>query len=80
MIVVLIDPVREPIAGTVSEAGGEPTEFVGYAHLVAAIESYRTLAGGPDAGDNGRTGHGKGGGLGHGEGEAGQDGSSRAGA
>ena len=44
LVQVLIDPTREPIAGTVTHGVGEPTEFVGYAHLVAEIERHRQLA------------------------------------
>ena len=46
-IVVVIDPVSDPIAGTVDDGSGDSTAFVGYAHLVAAIELHRKLAGGP---------------------------------
>ena len=59
-IVVMIDPVSDPIAGTVREEEGEVTEFVGYAHLVAAIEQHRAVAGPADAGDNGGLEHGGG--------------------
>jgi len=52
-IVVTIDPTSDPIAGSVRDGAGASTEFVGYAHLVAAIEHHRELAGWTDRGDNG---------------------------
>jgi hypothetical protein len=51
-IVINLDAHAEPIAGTVVDAAGEEIEFVGYAHLVAAIEARRSARMTPD-GDRG---------------------------
>lgn len=44
MVVVMIDPTRDPIAGVVRHGVGEATRFVGYAQLVAKTERQRELS------------------------------------
>jgi hypothetical protein len=53
LIEVMIDPVSEPISGTVRYPNSETSAFVGYAHLVAEIERRRDLAAAPASDENG---------------------------
>jgi hypothetical protein len=53
-IVMSVDPASEPIAGTVGDGSGEESEFIGYAHLVAAIERHLESARSDEPRDDGR--------------------------